>query len=112
MLFVQPQHAVCAWCPAVQSHHAVCAEQGLVCASRGDLQSHKKAFAHDTPFHPDLKSAIKALKPTILIGVSTIRGAFDAEVFELLMEASPRPIVFPLSNPTSKSECTFDDAYK
>jgi malic enzyme len=44
------------------------------------LQAHKTAFAHDVPFQPDLMSAIRAIRPTVLIGVSTIAGAFNEEV--------------------------------
>ena len=45
--------------------------QGLVCKSRGvaKLQEHKRSFAHDVPFQPDLKAAIRALRPTAIIGM-------------------------------------------
>lgn len=82
--------------------------KGLVCASRTDLQRHKQPFAHDVPPQRDLKSAIRALRPTALIGVSTIAGAFDQEVVEAMTALNDRPIIFPLSNPTSKSECTYE----
>lgn len=86
--------------------------QGLVCKSRTNLQHHKQPFAHDVEFVPDLKSAIKALKPTALVGVSTIAKSFDQEVIQSMAELNERPIVFPLSNPTSKSECSFEEAFK
>lgn len=86
--------------------------KGLVCSSRSNLQHHKQPFAHDVPFCSDLKAAIKALRPTALVGVSTIAGAFDREVVEAMCELNERPIIFPLSNPTSKSECSFEDAFK
>jgi malate dehydrogenase (oxaloacetate-decarboxylating)(NADP+) len=55
--------------------------KGLVCAARRDgLQHHKIPFAHDIPFQKDLLGAIRAIKPTALIGVSTIPGAFSPEV--------------------------------
>eukprot|EP00878_Enallax_costatus_P000619 GHUV01000720.1.p1 GENE.GHUV01000720.1~~GHUV01000720.1.p1 ORF type:complete len:526 (+),score=186.74 GHUV01000720.1:291-1868(+) len=85
--------------------------KGLVCKSRSNLQHHKEPFAHDVEFCPDLKSAIKALKPTALVGVSTIAKAFDKEVIEAMAELNERPIVFPLSNPTSKSECSYEEAF-
>ncbi|CAM6091174.1 unnamed protein product [Calypogeia fissa] len=86
--------------------------KGLVCKSRTDLQHHKVEFAHDVPFQLNLLAAVKALKPTILIGVSTITGAFNKEVLETMHENNERPVVFPLSNPTSKAECTFEEAYR
>jgi malate dehydrogenase (oxaloacetate-decarboxylating)(NADP+) len=86
--------------------------QGLVCASRTNLQHHKEPFAHDVDFCADLKSAITALKPTALVGVSTIAKAFDQEVVEAMCGLNERPIVFPLSNPTSKSECSYEEAFK
>jgi hypothetical protein len=54
--------------------------QGLVCKSRTNLQHHKEPFAHDVEFCPDLLTAIKTLKPTALVGVSTIAKAFNKEV--------------------------------
>ncbi|CAM6112028.1 unnamed protein product [Calypogeia fissa] len=86
--------------------------KGLVCKSRTDLQHHKLDFAHDMPYQPNLLAAVKALKPTILIGVSTVAGAFNKEVLECMHENNDRPIIFPLSNPTSKAECTFEEAYQ
>jgi len=86
--------------------------KGMVCASRiNSLQEHKKAFAHDVPFEPDLLSAVRTFKPNILIGVSTVRGAFSADVIKEMAASNDRPIIFPLSNPTSKSECTFEEAF-
>ena len=85
--------------------------KGLVCKSRLDgLQPHKVAFAHDVQFQPDLLSAIDAIKPTALIGVSTIGQAFTEDVVKRMCSINERPIIFPLSNPTSKSECTFEQA--
>jgi malate dehydrogenase (oxaloacetate-decarboxylating)(NADP+) len=85
--------------------------KGLVCKSRLDgLQPHKVAFAHDVEYQPDLLSAINAIKPTALIGVSTIGGAFTEDVVKRMCDNNARPIIFPLSNPTSKSECTFEQA--
>jgi malate dehydrogenase (oxaloacetate-decarboxylating)(NADP+) len=90
--------------------------KGLVCAERGpvsSLQHHKRAFAHEgVPYCKDLLSAVEQLKPTALIGVSTIAKAFDEPVVRAMTALNTRPIIFPLSNPTSKAECTFEEAYK
>lgn len=86
--------------------------KGLITKSRYDsLQDHKKAFAHDLPPCSSLLEAIKLVKPTAIIGVSTQPGSFTMEVMEMMAQINERPIIFPLSNPTSKSECTFDAAY-
>jgi malate dehydrogenase (oxaloacetate-decarboxylating)(NADP+) len=44
--------------------------------------------------------------------VSAVPGSFDKEVMDLMCEFNERPIILPLSNPTSKAECTFEEAYK
>ncbi len=85
--------------------------KGLVCKSRLDgLQHHKIPFAHDVEYQPDLASAIAAIEPTALIGVSTIGGAFTQDIVKSMCALNERPIIFPLSNPTSKAECTFEQA--
>lgn len=93
--------------------------KGLVTKARlekGDFakQTHKIPFAHDVeaPGDTTLLTAIETLKPTALIGVSTIGGAFDEQVLKKMAEINDRPIVFPLSNPTSKAECTFHEAVR
>lgn len=90
--------------------------KGLVCAERGPvaaLQHHKRPFAHEgVPYCKDLLSAVRQLEPTALIGVSTIAKAFDEPVVKAMAALNARPIIFPLSNPTSKAECTFEEAYK
>eukprot|EP00775_Hariotina_reticulata_P013302 gene13302-13431_t len=86
--------------------------RGLVCKSRTNLQHHKEPFAHDVEFCPDLKTAIEKLKPTALVGVSTIANAFNKEIVDAMCALNDRPIIFPLSNPTSKSECTYAEAFE
>jgi malate dehydrogenase (oxaloacetate-decarboxylating)(NADP+) len=87
--------------------------QGLVVASRGEtLAAHKKPYAHEYSYLPDLTSAVENLKPTALIGVSGQPGTFTPEILQLMARFNPRPIVFALSNPTSKSECTAREAYE
>jgi len=85
--------------------------KGLVVASRTDLQPHKLRFAHDIEPVPDFMSAIRVFKPTAIIGVSGIHGTFTREIVEEMSSLNDRPIIFALSNPTSKAECTAEDVY-
>ena len=85
--------------------------KGLVVASRSGLAEHKKAYAHDHAPLPDFLSAVKALKPTVIIGVGATPGMFTREVIGEMSRLNERPIVFALSNPTSKAECTAEQAY-
>lgn len=55
-------------------------------------------------------TAIQQIKPTALIGVSTVASSFNQQIIEAMAEVNERPVIFPLSNPTSKSECTFQEA--
>lgn len=84
--------------------------QGLVCKSRSALQPHKQAFAHAVEYVADLQSAVERIKPTALIGVSTQASSFTRPIIEAMAQINARPIIFPLSNPTDKSECTFVEA--
>ncbi|MBI4887251.1 MAG: NAD-dependent malic enzyme [Acidobacteria bacterium] len=85
--------------------------KGLVVTSRGDLSEQKRAYAHDHEAAPDLLSAVKLLKPTALIGVSGQPHTFTRPVIETMAAANEKPVIFALSNPTSKSECTAEEAY-
>ncbi|MGD8500717.1 MAG: NAD-dependent malic enzyme [Phycisphaerales bacterium] len=85
--------------------------KGLVVKSREGLATHKKPFAHDHAPAPDFLSAIKALKPTAIIGVSGQTGKFDKQVLKTMAEINEQPIIFALSNPTVKAECTASEAY-
>jgi malate dehydrogenase (oxaloacetate-decarboxylating)(NADP+) len=86
--------------------------RGLVVASRGDLAAHKQPYAQDHPPVAAFPDAIRALKPTAIIGVAATGGTFTREVVETMAQLNERPIVFALSNPTSKSECTAQQAYE
>jgi len=85
--------------------------KGLVVAERGDLAAHKRPYAHRHAPVPSFADAVEQLKPTALIGVSATPGAFTREVIEKMARINKRPIIFALSNPTSKSECTAEEAY-
>ncbi len=85
--------------------------KGLVVKGRTDLAVHKLSYAHDLAACPDFISAVRELKPTAIIGVSTMPKAFTREVVEAMASYNARPIVFALSNPTSKAECTAEEAY-
>ena len=86
--------------------------KGLVVRSRTDLADHKRPFAHDHAATPDLLSAVRALRPAALIGVSGQPRTFTREIVEAMSEINERPLVFALSNPTSKAECTAAEAYE
>jgi|UniRef100_A0A7V6A5W6 malate dehydrogenase (oxaloacetate-decarboxylating)(NADP+) len=85
---------------------------GLVVKSRSDLSGKKLLYAHDHEFIWDLPAIVEALKPTALIGVSGRQGLFTPALLEAMGRNHERPIIFPLSNPTSKSECTAAEAYQ
>ncbi|MGH7695783.1 MAG: NAD-dependent malic enzyme, partial [Gemmatimonadaceae bacterium] len=85
--------------------------RGLVVRSRTDLQPHKQPFAHDHAPIGDLLSAVNVVRPTALIGVSGQPQTFTQPVIEVMSAINTRPIIFALSNPTTKSECTAEQAY-
>ncbi|HTO73831.1 MAG TPA: NAD-dependent malic enzyme, partial [Gemmatimonadales bacterium] len=84
---------------------------GLVTAARADLADYKRPYAHQHPPAADLPSAIELLRPTALIGVSAQGGGFDEASVRAMARINERPIIFPLSNPTSCSECTAAQAW-
>src|SRR5712671_1593325 len=85
---------------------------GLLVISRTDLADFQKPFAQDRAPVSTFVEAIKALRPTGIIGVSTVPKLFTREVIEAMAEINERPIIFPYSNPTSRSECTAEEAYR
>jgi len=86
--------------------------RGLVVKQRTDLAEHKQPYAHDHAPLGSLLDAVKALRPTAIIGVAAVGGAFTEDVVRTMASLNKRPIVFALSNPTSKSECTATQAYR
>jgi malate dehydrogenase (oxaloacetate-decarboxylating)(NADP+) len=85
--------------------------KGLVVKGRTDLAEHKRRYAHDHEFISDSISVIDSLRPTAIIGVSSQTGIFTAEILKRMAQINERPIIFALSNPTSKAECTAEEAY-
>jgi malate dehydrogenase (oxaloacetate-decarboxylating)(NADP+) len=85
--------------------------KGLVVASRAGLAEHKIPYAHEHPPVADFLAAVKALQPTAIVGVGATPGTFTREIIAEMTRLNERPIVFALSNPTSKSECTAEQAY-
>ncbi len=86
--------------------------RGLVVASRSGLAQHKLPYAHRHARIADFVAAVQALRPTAIIGVAAVGGTFTQSVLQAMARINPRPIVFALSNPTAKSECTAEQAYR
>jgi malate dehydrogenase (oxaloacetate-decarboxylating)(NADP+) len=84
---------------------------GLIEPSRARLSAQQKVYAHQAAPSSDLVATIETLKPTVLIGVSTHGGAFNQRVVEAMSRFNERPIIFALSNPTDKAECSAEQAY-
>ena len=88
--------------------------KGLVTNDRGDkLADHKVYFSRDDndgKQYKGLAEVVEHVKPTILMGLSTIGGAFDKKLLTRMGELNDKPVIFPLSNPSDNSECNFEDA--
>lgn len=83
---------------------------GLLVASRKDLQPHNLPYAHEGAAMGFVE-ALRHLRPHILIGATGAPGTFTREVIEAMSEFNKRPVIFALSNPTSRAECTAEQAY-
>ena len=84
---------------------------GLLEPSRKDLSDSQKVYAHKAAPSRDLLKTIETFKPTVLIGVSTKGGAFNQQIIEAMSTLNERPIIFALSNPTDRAECSAEQAY-
>ncbi|TCD71720.1 hypothetical protein EIP91_005486 [Steccherinum ochraceum] len=87
--------------------------QGLIFDARGPMAEHKKVFSrkdYQGPPMTNLVDIINYVQPTALLGLSTIKSAFNQGVIETMSALNPRPIIFPLSNPVRLSECEFHEA--
>lgn len=88
--------------------------KGLLVKNRpeGGITGHKKEFAQDHAPMKNLGDVVKEIKPTVLIGAAAIGGAFTPEIIKDMAAFNERPVIFALSNPTSKAECTAEQAYQ
>jgi len=85
--------------------------KGLVVKGRERLEDFKAIYAHDHKMSKSFVECIKSIKPTAIVGVSTTPDLFTTEVIQAMSELNERPLIFPLSNPTSQEECTASNAY-
>ncbi|KAH6832118.1 NADP-malic enzyme 4 [Perilla frutescens var. hirtella] len=86
--------------------------KGLIVRSRMDsLQHFKRPWAHEHEPVNNLLDAVKAIKPTVLIGSSGAGRTFTKEVVQAMALYNEKPVILALSNPTSQSECTAEEAY-
>ncbi|XP_038221251.1 NADP-dependent malic enzyme-like [Zerene cesonia] len=86
--------------------------EGLLSNKRqGGIPEHCKQFGKEVEPSKDFEQCVKTLKPTCLIGCSTVKGAFNEKILKQMAQNAERPVIFALSNPTSKAECTPEDAY-
>ncbi|NNC77689.1 MAG: NAD-dependent malic enzyme [Woeseiaceae bacterium] len=85
--------------------------KGLLVAGRDNIAAHKQPYAHEHEYIAGLADAVKVLQPTALLGLSGQPSTFTQEIVENMAQTNERPIIFALSNPTSKAECTAEQAY-
>ena len=97
---------------AARARNALFDINGLVVRTRNDLADFQRPFALDHAPIPKFVDAVKELRPTAIIGVSTVPKLFNQAVIETMADINKRPIIFPYSNPTSRSECTAEEAYR
>jgi malate dehydrogenase (oxaloacetate-decarboxylating)(NADP+) len=97
---------------AARRRNALFDIKGLLVTSRTDLADFQKPFAQEHSPVSTFVEAVEALRPTGIIGVSTVPKLFNREVIEAMARINERPIIFPYSNPTSRSECTAEEAYR
>jgi malate dehydrogenase (oxaloacetate-decarboxylating)(NADP+) len=86
--------------------------RGLIVKKRSNLTEQKLRYAHDHAPVDDFLTAIRTLNPSAIIGVAAVGGTFTPEVLKTMAKINKRPIIFALSNPTSKAECSAEEAYR
>jgi len=97
---------------AARKRNALFDINGLIVTSRTDLADFQKPFAQEGEKVTSFVEAVKAIRPTGIIGVSAVPKLFTRAVIQAMAEINERPIIFPYSNPTSRSECTAEEAYR
>jgi malate dehydrogenase (oxaloacetate-decarboxylating)(NADP+) len=85
--------------------------KGLLESTRTDLVDFQQPYAHPHAPTNSFVDAIESIRPTTIIGVSTIGGAFSRKVIEAMSRINDRPVILALSNPTEHAECTAEQAY-
>jgi len=85
--------------------------RGLVVKGRDHLTPIKEKYTHSMGSAGDFHEAVRKVKPTMIIGVSGQPKVFTKEVIQTMANLNERPIIFALSNPTNKAECSAEDAY-
>jgi malate dehydrogenase (oxaloacetate-decarboxylating)(NADP+) len=97
---------------AAREHCWFVDSRGLIVKGRDQLNGHKLHYAHEHAPCADLLAAVKSLAPTMLIGVSGQGKMFTKEIVRAMTAINQHPIIFALSNPTSRAECTAEEAYQ
>jgi malate dehydrogenase (oxaloacetate-decarboxylating)(NADP+) len=98
------------------SHAEACARcfvtdsKGLITRDRDSITSYAAPFAADLP-PMSLEDAVATINPHVLIGATGRGGTFNQRILELMAQAHDQPVIFALSNPTTKAECTAAEAY-
>jgi malate dehydrogenase (oxaloacetate-decarboxylating)(NADP+) len=94
-----------------QAHVYMFDVNGLLESTRTDLFDFQRPYAHKHAPTRDFVAAIESIKPTTIIGVSTVGGAFTQKVVKAMSRINERPVILALSNPTDHAECTAEQAY-
>jgi malate dehydrogenase (oxaloacetate-decarboxylating)(NADP+) len=87
-------------------------ERGLLVTGRAGLTDSNQRYSLERPHIAALAEAVRELRPTALLGLSGQPQLFTREVLEAMAAVNERPAVFALSNPTSRAECTAEQAYR
>ena len=110
-LLVRAMHAEGLPIGEARSRIALFDRRGLITSDRESMHDYQRPFAQRRAPVTDLAAAVEQIRPTAIIGLSTVGGAFDRRVIEAMARVNARPMIFPYSNPTSRSECTAEQAY-
>ena len=102
-----------------RSHFMVIDKDGLLHSGRKDLTPEQNVYAQPesrvsgwprtSNVQIGLADVIEKIDATVLIGLSTVAGAFSEPIVREMARKVPRPIIFPLSNPTARSEANAED---